>query len=143
MFYADLPGDVKLDGIRIDAVEVSGFGRDGIEIGSWNGATGFRNVRITGVSAHDNARTGILTYAYQPNVHQSIYVGYSRAYDNTGIAAATTNTGSGIVLGSVDGGTIERSVAHDNGRLCTASARPRRHLDLRFASHRDPAERVV
>ena len=124
VFYADLPGDVKLDTIRIDTVEVRGFGRDGIEIGSWNGATGFRNVRITGVSAHDNARTGILTYAYQPNVHQSLYVGYSRAYNNAGIATATTNTGSGIVLGGVDGGTIERSVAHDNGRLCTSAAGP-------------------
>ena len=124
VFYADLAGGVKLASVRIDGVDVSGFGLDGIEIGSWNGTTGFSNVRITNVSAHDNARTGILTYAQLPNAHQSVYVGYSRAYNNTGIASATTNTGSGIVLGGVDGGTVERSVAHDNGRLCTAGAGP-------------------
>jgi hypothetical protein len=124
VFYADLAGGVKLSTVRIDGVDVSGFGLDGIEIGSWNGTTGFSNVRITNVSAHDNARTGILTYAQVPNAHQAVYVGYSRAYNNTGIASATTNTGSGIVLGGVDGGTIERSVAHDNGRLCTAGAGP-------------------
>ena len=124
VFYMDLPGNALLSWIRIDSVEVYGFGRDGIEIGSWNGGSGFSNVRITGASVHDNARTGILTYAQQANAHRSLYVGYSRAYDNTGIAAATNNTGSGIVLGGVDGGTVERSVAHDNGRLCTATAGP-------------------
>lgn len=124
VFYMDLAGGVRLSGVRIDGVDVSGFGRDGIEIGSWAGTSGFSDVRITGASVHDNARTGILTYAEQPNAHRSVYVGYSRAYNNDGIASATTNTGSGIVLGGVDGGTIERSVAHDNGRLCTATAGP-------------------
>jgi hypothetical protein len=72
------------------------------------------------VVAHDNGRTGILTFADRPNVHRDVYVGYSKAFNNHGIAGATTNSGSGIVLGGVDGGTIERSVAHDNGARCSA-----------------------
>lgn len=37
---------------------VAGFGRDGIEIGSWNGTTGYRDVRVTNTSVHGNGRTG-------------------------------------------------------------------------------------
>ena len=44
-FYADLPGDVKLAGIRIENVGVSRFGKQGIVVGSWSGATGFPTSR--------------------------------------------------------------------------------------------------
>ena len=118
-FYADLPGNVTLAGIRIDNVGVSGFGKQGIVIGSWNGATGFRDVSITGVLAHDNALAGIATYAAVPNVHQNVYVGYSSAYDNSGVPGLSTNSGNGIVLGNVNGATIERCVARHNGWLNT------------------------
>jgi uncharacterized repeat protein (TIGR01451 family) len=52
--------------------------------------------------------------------HENVYVGYSLAYSNPGNRAMTTNSGSGIVLGSVNGGTIEHSIAHSNGIDCTA-----------------------
>jgi hypothetical protein len=123
-FYADLPGNVTLASVRIDHVDVSGFGRNGIVIGSWNGATGFRDVVVRDVVAHDNALAGIATYAAEPNAHQSVYVGYSSAYGNPGVAGLSTNSGSGIVLGNVNGGTIERSVAHHNGSLNTAVGGP-------------------
>ena len=123
-FYTDLPGGVRLPFVRIDGVDVSGFGRDGIEIGAWNGASGFSDVRVTNSAVHGNARTGLFTYAQLPNAHQQVYVGHVRAYDNPGIPGASSNTGSGIVLASVDGGTIERSVAHDNGRLSTTVGGP-------------------
>jgi hypothetical protein len=124
VFYTASAGNVKRPYIRIESVDVSGFGRDGVEIGSWNGATGFRDVRLTGVVAHDNARTGIIFYAQIPNVHENVYVGYSRAYDNPGIPSATSNTGNGIVLGGVNGGEIERSLAWGNGRLSQSSGGP-------------------
>lgn len=123
-FYSDLAGDVKLPFIRIDSVDVSGFGRDGIEIGSWNGRTGYTDVRVTNASLHDNARSGLFTYAQLPNVHQQVYVGHVRAFDNPGIPGSATNSGSGIILASVDGGTIERSVAFNNGRLCASTGGP-------------------
>lgn len=123
-FYSDLSGDVRLGFVRIDAVDVSGFGRDGIEIGSWNGHTGYSDVRVTNASLHGNARSGLFTYAQVPNVHQQVYVGHVRAFDNPGIASAASNSGSGIILASVDGGTIERSVAYNNGRLCVSTGGP-------------------
>ncbi len=123
-FYTDLAGDVRLPFVRIDSVDVSAYGRDGIEIGAWNGQSGYSDVRVTNAALHGNARTGLLTYAQLPNTHRQVYVGHVRAFDNPGIADSPANSGSGIVLGSVDGGTIERSVAHDNGRLCASIGGP-------------------
>jgi hypothetical protein len=116
-FYTDLPAAAPLPFIRIDAVDVGGFGLDGIEIGAWFGAAGFADVRVTNTTIHHNGRNGLLTYADRPNVHRQLYVGHVRAYENPGTPGLPSNSGSGIVLGSVDGGTIERSVAHDNGRF--------------------------
>ncbi|PYR88536.1 MAG: hypothetical protein DMF84_27965 [Acidobacteria bacterium] len=124
VFYSDLAADAKLSYVRIDSVDVSGFGGDGIEIGAWNHRAGFRDVRITNTSAHGNARTGIFFYAQLPGSHEQVYVGHSRAYDNPGIATAISNMGSGIILSGVNGGTVERSVAHGNGRLCTTVGGP-------------------
>ena len=45
-FFSDLAADAKLSYVRIDSVDVSGFGRDGIEIGAWNNRAGFRDVRL-------------------------------------------------------------------------------------------------
>ncbi len=121
--YTDVPGTAPLAYVRIDYVDVSGFESDGVQIGSWGGA-GFRDVRITYTTAHDNGRTGLFTFADKPNVLQKIYIGHSAAWANRGLSYASTNTGSGIVLGGVNGGTIERSVAHDNGGWNTASEGP-------------------
>ena len=124
VFFTDSANNVKRPFIRIESVEVSGFGRDGVEIGSWNGATGYRDVRLTGVTAHGNARTGIIFYALTPNVHEQVYVGYSRAYNNPGVPSALANSGNGIVLGGVKGGVVERSVAWGNGTLSQAAGGP-------------------
>jgi parallel beta helix pectate lyase-like protein len=124
VFFNDLSGSVKLRYIRIDSVEVSGYGRDGIEIGSWNGASGYQDVQIVNAVAHDNARTGIFVYAQQPNVHQSVTVLGARAFNNPGLAGTATNSGSGIILSGVNGGVIERSVAHSNGWRCDAPEGP-------------------
>lgn len=122
--YSDLSGGVKLPFIRIDSVDASGFGNFGILIGSWNASSGFSDVRVTYSAAHDNGKGGVSTYAQVPYVHQNFYFGHLLAYRNSGIAAATSNTGSGITMGSVVGGMIERSVARENGWLCTASEGP-------------------
>jgi hypothetical protein len=122
--YTDVPAAAPHAFVRIEDTEVVGFAQDGIQIGAWSGAPGFANVRIERTIARGNGRTGILTFADRPNVHRDVYVGYSKAFNNRGVAGASTNTGSGIVLGGVDGGTIERSVAHDNGELCTAGDGP-------------------
>ncbi len=127
-FFADLPGNTKLVFVRITSVEVSGFGDNGIAIGGWNGASGFEDVRVTGSTLHDNGRAGFVTYGppFDPQApaysNANVYVGHVRAYRNAGIRDdLDRSSGSGIVLGSVSEGTIERSVASDNGRLCRAA----------------------
>ncbi|HJU06509.1 MAG TPA: right-handed parallel beta-helix repeat-containing protein [Nitrospiraceae bacterium] len=117
VFYTDLPGDIKLTGIRLDEIEVSGFSKNGIEIGSWNGRSGFQDVRITHAVIHDNRLNGLITYAERPYTHEQVYVGYVQAYRHVGDRSVQPNSGSGIILGGVKHGTIERSVAHDNGWL--------------------------
>src|SRR4029078_9431292 len=53
--------------------------------------------------------------------HTNVYVGYCKAYNNTGISLLASNSGSGILVCNVSGGTIERSTAHDNGIYGTAN----------------------
>ena len=122
--YADLAGGVQLPYIRVDSVEASGFGKFGIVVGSWNNTTGFSDVRITYSSAHDNGQAGVSTYAQALYAHRNFYFGHLLSYNNSGVAGLTVNSGSGIVMGSVTGGVIERSVAHDNGWLCDAPEGP-------------------
>lgn len=122
-FYTDLAGGVKMQRLNIDNVKVGGF-KEGIAIGGFNGNTGYRDVRITNATAHDNRSVGIITYAQNRNVNQNVYVGNSVAYNNFGDPASTGNTGSGIVLGSVNGATIERSVAYSNGKNNTPTEGP-------------------
>ncbi|MDQ3238233.1 MAG: right-handed parallel beta-helix repeat-containing protein [Actinomycetota bacterium] len=122
-FYTDLGDATKLAHILVENVEASGFGNSGVLLGAWpqdGTKSGFTDVRIVNVSAHDNADAGIQTYGYSSPTatgwaHANVYVGHCLAYANKGIANKGTNSGSGIVLGDVSGGTIERSVAHHNG----------------------------
>jgi hypothetical protein len=124
-FYTNLSGGVKLNRININNVDVSGFS-NGVAIGSWNGSTGYSNVSVTNSLLHDNAKAGLTTYAFTnvTNAHQNVYVGDVDAYNQTGIAGHADPTGSGIVLGGVDGGVIERCAAWNNGALNTNSAGP-------------------
>jgi len=117
-FYNDYSsGDVVLAGIKVIDVSVSGFGQWGVLLGGGVGRDGYRDVRIEGVTAFNNGAGGLLTWGTSVNANKNVYVGRTTAYGNPGIPGAAVNTGSGIVLGSVDGGTIEHSVAHDNGGL--------------------------
>ena len=123
-FYNDLPGDVLLDTIRIHSVDAARFGRYGVEIGSHNLRSGFRNVRITYTVASENGLGGIFTYAQERAVHRNVYVGYSSAFLNLGFSGLLYNSGNGITLSGVDGGTIEYSVAHSNGSRSTSDNGP-------------------
>lgn len=127
--YVDLPGDVKLEHLVIDDVTVSGFGKSGLVVGADSGNSGFRHVRITRVRAHDNAVSGITVYgawSETPTGYamEDVYIGHCIVHDNSGISGLSHHTGSGIVIGGVDGGVIERSVARHNGWLNTAVGGP-------------------
>jgi hypothetical protein len=91
--YTDLGDATKLEHIRVENVEVSDFGDAGILLAANpEDATksGFRDVRITNVSAHDNADAGINSFGYFSRsangwAHEDVYVGDSYTYDHKGV----------------------------------------------------------
>jgi hypothetical protein len=113
-FYTDLGQDQKLEALSLTDIEVSGFGGSGIEIGGWNQKSGFKNIKMLRVISHDNA-TGISTYGQAMYANANITIQNSKVYNNLGTC---TEEGNGIVLGSVDVGLIEHTIAYNNGSSC-------------------------
>lgn len=127
-FYSDVavPG-TRFARIRVRNVDVSGFGGAGLSLGGYATdaagrpvKTGFADVQIVRVDAHDNADAGILSYgSYGTDVagwaHADVSVVACRSWSNPGIPGKGGNSGNGIVLADVDGGRIRRSYAWDNG----------------------------
>ncbi|MHC4720042.1 MAG: LamG-like jellyroll fold domain-containing protein, partial [Planctomycetota bacterium] len=122
-FLTDLGGDVKLEHIRLDNVEVSGYRQRGILIDArGSGRSGFKDVRITNADIHGNGDRGITSSGSRPRVgwnHEDIYVGNCKIYDNLGFSDPLHwgHHGNGIVLSSVDGAVIEYCQAYNNGQL--------------------------
>ncbi|MFE9450443.1 right-handed parallel beta-helix repeat-containing protein [Streptomyces sp. NPDC006739] len=127
-FINDLPGHRKLPYIRVTGVEVTGF-RNGIRLHGGTEASGFRDVEISDCALHTNQDAGLVTDgpAFDADApayaHEDVTVSKVTAYDNVGDPSASgRNTGSGIVLGSVRHGTVQQSVARDNGASSSATA---------------------
>lgn len=125
LFINTLLKAVKLADIRIHCVDVSGFKDSGICFkavpadGSWSG---FRDVRVTHVTSHDNGDTGISCIGvWNPGregySHADFYIGKCSAYRNVGIPGKGSHSGSGIVLAQVEGALIEHCRAYENGGL--------------------------
>ncbi|MFB7497274.1 right-handed parallel beta-helix repeat-containing protein [Streptomyces sp. NPDC056161] len=128
-FYNDLPGPERLAHIVVSGVDVSGF-RHGVQLGAqrW----GFRDVRVTHSVLHGNRDAGLITYRLAPvkagaqesYAHADVVVDGVEAHHNAGDPhTADRNTGSGIILGSVDGGGVRNSSTHDNGARSSAAAK--------------------
>ncbi|MFE7853348.1 right-handed parallel beta-helix repeat-containing protein [Streptomyces sp. NPDC057403] len=128
-FYSDRTAPGRLAHIVVSDVDVSGF-RHGVQVGArrW----GFRDVRVAHSVLHGNTDAGLITYRLAPltpgagegYAHADVVVDAVEAHDNAGNPASDSrNTGSGIVLGSVDGGGIRNSSTHDNGGRSSAAAK--------------------
>ena len=129
-FDNNLPADVKLPFVRVDNVEVSGFGNYGITVGGSSGKSGFSDVRITRARVHHNVVGGIETHGEFTTdpaagyAHADVYVGHCTVHDNAGYARSRTHVGDGIMLSDVDGAVIERCEAYNNGSLNTHAGGP-------------------
>jgi Right handed beta helix region len=127
IFQNDLLGGVKIPYVRITSVEVSGFGKYGICLAGNRWKSGFRDVRITSVSAHDNVLAGMYIYGgYIPvaskHAHRDVYIGHSTAFNNSGVAGPNLeNSGSGIVVSDVDRALVEQNSAFNNGWLSNST----------------------
>lgn len=116
--YADLPGDVRLPGIRISDVKVHQFGRVGIRIGAWAGKTGYDAILIEDAEVHHNQWDGIQVYGFFPMdgySHRNVVIRRCASYRNPGVSDPKAIRGSGITVASVDGALIESCVAYENG----------------------------
>ena len=125
LFINTLPRSAKFENIRIHRVDVSGFKYSGISLvaqptdGSWSG---FRDVKITNTTSHDNGDAGISCIgAWNPEqegyAHADFYIGNCSVYRNAGIPNKGSHSGNGIVLAQVDGAIIEHCRAYENGNL--------------------------
>jgi hypothetical protein len=96
--------------VRIDGLDVSGFGGDGIAIGGWDDTgEGYADVRVTHCVCHDNFGSGIATSG-KP---------YGKTYPSSDIeitdcVAFNNRSGSGIVVDGVDHGRVEYCRAFGN-----------------------------
>ena len=116
-FFMDAPA-TTLQYVRLDSLEVSGYHYSGIMVGSWNGTSGYSDVRITNCQTHANGEAGLASYAEALAAHHNWYVGNCQAFDNSGLSDVTyTNTGSGIVMSGIDGVLVENCEAYHNGWL--------------------------
>jgi hypothetical protein len=111
----------RLAGITISYVRVRGFDY-GITIGTSNTSTGFTDVSVDDSVLYDNTFAGLATFgaSFRPaRPHyavQAIAVSHVTAYDNSGSTRVKGySTGNGILLGSVDNGSVTWSTAYGNG----------------------------
>jgi hypothetical protein len=126
-----LPNGETLDFIRIENVDASGFGKYGIAVSGApadNSQSGFRDIRITGCRAFDNAYVGIHVfgvhdYYAKTYAHRDVSIIDCIAHDNPGDPDYLDNhSGNGILLHDVNGGLIDRCTAYGNGALCGAKS---------------------
>jgi hypothetical protein len=119
----------KLTHVRIERVEVHGFGQFGITIGGRRGASGFRDVRITHADVHHNRVGGIEMHGRfsakgSDYANEDVYVGYCTVHDHPGYARSCRHVGDGIVLAHLKRGVIEYCRAWNNGALNTCKDGP-------------------
>jgi hypothetical protein len=124
-----LPGGKRLEFVRLENLEASGFGKYGIGVGGQaadNSRSGFRDVRITTCRASGNAVAGIHVYGrhdYYAKTYSNgdVAVIDCVAHDNPGDPNMLDNhSGDGILLHDVERGIIDGCTAYANGSLCRA-----------------------
>lgn len=117
MVYTNLSGNVALKGITIKNVDVSGFGDCGVQLGGGNGTSGFDSVTLSNVVSHGNQTAGISSFAPtgQHYAFTNVSIADCVVRDNLGDPVTTSPTGSGIVLRSMNGATVQFCEAYNNG----------------------------
>lgn len=118
--YTDLPGDVKLNRVTFKNLVIRKFGKSGLTIGAYNGNTGFKDVLVDSLHVHHTKTVGITSWAYTSSTHigwahENIIVRNSEVNNVVGYPDSAKHQGSGIILGMVNNGLIEKCSAHDNG----------------------------
>jgi hypothetical protein len=82
LFYNDVASTVY-PYIRINGCAITGY-TDGISIGGGSGSSGYSDVRVENSDSYANKKNGILLFAVNNNSNSNVYIGYCKAYNNTG-----------------------------------------------------------
>lgn len=125
-FYTD--DGAKHNTVTVRRCSMTGFTM-GLTLGATNAGSGYSNVTLDSVITHDNRDNGIFFYGPALNpatpayAHSNVLVTGCSAYNNQGNAANTTSSsGSGILLGSVQTGTVDLCSAYNNGKSNAATS---------------------
>jgi hypothetical protein len=116
-----LPGAVKINYIRLQNLDVSGFKSAGVVVLGQQQKSGFDDVRINAVVSHDNGDVGInVAGAFDQfssgYAHTNVTVEWCKVYNIGGIADKGAHSGDGIVVADVNGAFIQRNLAYNNGQ---------------------------
>lgn len=124
----NLPGNVKLNNVYLYNLNVSGYGANGVLVEGDNGSSGYKNVHISYVTAHNNTSnaqsctagiqvTSDTNYGFGDTnaANENVLIDHSISYSNSGTQGYAYWSGSGIVINNVNGGVIQNSVAANNG----------------------------
>lgn len=119
--YSDLPAGEQLSHITISDVRVHRF-NTGISIGGVHAHAGFADVRISNTTSYGNVDSGLSLFGPAFDAKSPAYANkdvlLSRVVsrDNPGDPKKkTSDSGNGIVLGSVSNGLVTWSTASGNG----------------------------
>jgi hypothetical protein len=118
-FSVDLSvsGDLThLQHLRFDNIISRGFHRSGLAINA-SSSVGYEDVQVANSEFYDNQFAGLEVAAnlWTEPVHRDFRIDHVIARDNPGFVGCTPHCGHGVVLGQVNGGTIENSSANSNG----------------------------
>lgn len=111
-FYTDQ--STGADHVTISGVETTGY-QNGVEMGAWNTTAGYRTVRIMNSQSYQNAKNGVGVYAQYVNQNADIYLAQM---------TMSYNGAHGMVLGGVNGATVENSLAFENGQSPDSKSGP-------------------
>lgn len=120
LFYTDLSGNIKLENIKVQNVEVSEYGKTGLTLLATSGNSGYKDVLIDSVHVHHVKKDGIVTRGFTMQshtgwAHENITIRRCESDHVSGYADGGSHRGSGIIMAQVNGGLIENCAAHDNG----------------------------
>jgi hypothetical protein len=118
--HTNLGGNIKLENITVNNVEIRNYGLVGLYIYSSNYNTGFKDLLVDHVHIYNIRENGLFVKGYTSPTHvgwshQNITIRNTEVNEVPGYADASTHRGSGIIMAQVDNGLIENSVAHHNG----------------------------
>src|SRR5258708_6450141 len=102
------------DGLIITNVDVSGYGGDGIKIGS---SVSYGSIAVSNSTVHGNKKSGVEITGAAAYANANVTIDGVTAYNNTGYAGSNDQSGSGIVVGSTTTVLIQNSTVYNNGTL--------------------------